>query len=322
MNKLSLVFLGTAVIAIQGCASVQPSTDGVAVYTFERASTLFPDNPKVLVEKYIGTRDTDLYRSPDNTVHYVSRQDVSETLEFDPGTGNLTFNKSMKKHAGGFVPQLPTSQQSVTLAETFLRRNDIAPRDRSQLKLVHLGGLRSSRVVDGKRAGPVIDELVTVNFGRVVDGIPVIGPGSKIVVNIGDKGEVMGMIRRWRELDRATRVALQPEELVSAQEAEEQARSQIIAEYGEGASFRILGSGKRYFDNNGKVLQPVYAFEVAITMKDPKVRPFDYLCVVPMMRSSPELLNLTATDPVAKKRLLGASELEPKVPTPDRALTD
>jgi hypothetical protein len=322
MNKLSLLLLGTAVLAIQGCAPLRPSTDSVALYTFERAATPSPDSSKSLVEKYIGARDADLYRSPNNTVHYVSKSDVTETFEFDVGTGNLTFNKSMKKHVGGFVPQLPTSEQSVALAQTFLRQNDIAPLDGSQLKLVHLGGLRSSAVVDGKRAGPVINELVTVNFGRVVDGIPVIGPGSKIVVKIGDKGEVMGMIRRWRELDRATRVTLRPEELVSAREAEELARRQIIAEYGEGASFRILGSGKRYFDNNGGVLQPVYAFEVAITMKDPKVQPFNYLCVVSMLRSSPEPLNLTAVDPMAKRRLLGVSQREPRTPALDRALID
>jgi hypothetical protein len=205
MNKLLLFLIGIIVSTIQGCAQLRPSTDAIAVYTFEPPSAIAPDNSKRLIEKFLGVRDVgDLYRSDDNTVYYVSKQDVSETFEHDLTTENLTFNKSMRKYTGNFVPQLPEPQQSVSLAEEFLRRNDIAPRDRSQLKMVHLGGLRSSGVIDGKRAGVVIDELVTVNFGRVVDGIPVIGPGSKIVVNIGDKGEIMGVIRRWRELNYAT----------------------------------------------------------------------------------------------------------------------
>ena len=322
MNKLLLLLVGIIVIASQGWAQQRSSTDAIYVYTFEPLSLIARDNSKSLIEKFLGMRDVeDLYRSTDNTVYYVSKQDVSETFEHDLTTENFTFNKSMRKYAGNFVPQLPEAQQSVFLAEEFLRRHGIAPRDRSQLKMVHLGGLRSTGVIDGRRAGAVIDELVTVNFGRVVDGVPVIGPGSKIVVNVGDKGEIMGAIRRWRELNYATKTTVRPEERWSLQEAEEMARQQIIAEYGEGTSYRILASGKRYYDNNGKVLQPVYAFEVEIVLKDQKVSPFNYLCVIPMLRQSPEPLNLTAVEPTAK-RLLSSPRRDQEAPTLDRTLND
>lgn len=321
MNKLLLLLLGTAVAALQGCAQLRPAADAVNVYTFESRDTAAQD-PRALVDRFLGVRDVgDLYRSDDSTLHYVSKQDVSETFEYDPATGNFTFNKSMKKYKGSFVPQLPDSQRSVFLAEEFLRTNGIAPRDFNQLKLVHLGGVRSTTVVDGRRAGPVIDELATVNFGRVVDGIPVIGPGSKIVVNVGDRGEIMGVIRRWRELDHTTRVRVPAEQLLPAQEAQEMARRQIMAEFGEGTSYRVLASSRKYYDNNGRLLQPVYAFEVTVTLRDPKVKPFDYLCVIPALRSSDEPLNLTAVDPAAK-RLIGIAHRDSKPPSAERGTTD
>ena len=322
MNRISLLLIGVGVGAIQGCAQLKPATDVVSLYTFEPPAPTQTDNSKRLLDKFLGVRDGgDLYRSDANTVHYVSKQDVSESFEYDLANENFTFNKSMSRYAGNFVPQLPDPQQSVSLAEAYLRGNDIAPRDLSQLKVVHLGGLRATAVIDGKRAGPVIDELVTVNFGRVVDGVPVIGPGSKIIVNVGDKGEIMGVIRRWRELNTATKVNFRAEEVLSLREAEALARRQILAEYGEGASYRILASGKRYYDNNGKVLQPVYSFEVTITLRDERVRPFDYLCVIPMLRDSPEPLNLTAIDPMAK-RLISSARREQKAPAPERSTSD
>ena len=322
MHILLLLLIGIVVSAIQGCAQLRPPADVIDVYTFEPPRAIAPDSSKKLIEKFLGARDVgDLYRSDDNTVYYVSKQDVSENFEYNLTTENLTFNRSIRKYAGNFVPQLPDPQQSVDLAEQFLRSNDIAPRDWSQLKIVHLGGLRSTSVIEGKRAGAVIDELRTANFGRVVDGIPVIGPGSKIIVNIGDKGEIMGVIRRWRELNYATKATVRPEEIVTLQEAEEMARRQIITEYGEGTSYRILASGKRYYDNNGNLLQPVYAFEVTITLRDQKVRPFDYLCVIPMLRHSPEPLNLTAVEPVAK-RLIGTPRRDQKTPPSERTLSE
>jgi hypothetical protein len=228
---------------------------------------------------------------------------VSETFEHDLNNGNFTFNKSMKKYGGDYAPRLPGKDEARKLAEEFLRGNSLMPKNRDELTLVHFGGLRSSSVIGGKKAGPVIDKLVTLSYGRTIDQVPVIGPGSKLVVSLGEKGEVMGMIRRWRELAPGSRKEVQAEETVSQQEAEELAKRQILSEYGEGTEYKVLGSGKAYYDNNGTILQPVYTFETAITLRDQKVKPFNYLCVIPALKKSPEPLNLTAVDPKAKEMI-------------------
>jgi hypothetical protein len=326
MKTTVLTLIGVATLSLAGACThkEQPQPEKtVFVYTFERPAVMDSNDSKKLIERFLGARDVgDLYKSSDNTLYYVSKTDVSETFEHDINNGNFTYNKSMKKYTGDYVPQLPGKEDATKLAEEFLSKNALLPRNRNELKLVHFGGLRASTVIDGKKAGPVIDEMVTINYARVIDNTPVIGPGSKIVVKLGDKGEVMGVIRRWRELVAGSRKPVQPQEMIYQQEAEEMARRQVMTEYGEGTSYRILGSGRAYYDNNGSILQPVYTFEVAISLQDQKVSPFNYLCVVPTLRNSPEPLNLTAVDPRAKEMIKSIKRGERPSPRSERQPID
>ena len=281
-----------------------PSKDHTYVYAFESPGVSSETDSQALIERFLGNRKiSDVYKSDDNTVYYVSGADVNETFEHDLNTQNFAFNKRRRPHGENEAPQLPEREKAVRLAEEFLDKNGLLPRNMDELKMVHLGGLRSSNVVDGKKTGPIVDEMITVTYGRRIDSLPVIGPGSKIILKVGDKGEVVGLVRRWREL--GTREAVKEEEVISLQQAEELAKRQIRTEYGEGASYKILGVGKAYYDNNGKILQPVYVFETSINLqsKDERVKPFNYLCVIPMLRHSPEPLTLTAMDPQAKRRI-------------------
>jgi len=287
-----------------GGGGQQTGKENVFVYNFEDAATKTVDDSKKLIEKFLGSRDlANLYKSDDNTVYYTSKDDVSETFENDLNNGNFTFNRSMKQYMGTNAPQLPGREEAIRAAEEFLNKNGLMPKNRNELILAHYGGLRAAAVIDGKTAGPVIDKLVTVTYSRRVDELPVIGPGSKVVINIGNKGEVMGAIYRWRELSSASRKQVEAQQAISQTEAEEMAKRQIMSEFGEGTSYKIAGSGRAYYDNNGRILQPVYVFETTITLRDKKVAPFNYLCVIPLLRNSSEPLNLTAVDPRAKESL-------------------
>lgn len=304
-NILLALFVTTALICQFSCKpkSEPPTSKGdVYVYSFEDSRILSSDDSKKMVERFLGTKDTGpLYKSDENTVYYVSKDDVTETLEHDLNTGNFTFNKGMKKYLGDYAPRLLSKEDAIKAAEDFLSKNELLPKDRSQLKMIHFGGIRSSAVIDGKKAGPITDKLLTVSYGRVVDEMPVIGPGSKMVANVGEEGQIIGLVHRWRELSAQSRKQVQPEEMMSKEEAEEIAKRQIQQEYGEGISYKILGSGKAYYDNNGKTLQPVYTFETEIQLKDERVKPFNYLCVIPLLKQSSEPLQLTTVDPKAKE---------------------
>jgi hypothetical protein len=142
------------------------------------------------------------------------------------------------------------------------------------------------------------------------------------VANIGEGGELVGLVYRWRELDAQSKRKVGREEMLSQQEAEEMARRQIQQQYGQSISYKILGSGKAYYDNNGKILQPVYVFETEIKLKDGKVKPFNYLCVIQMLRQSPEPLQLTTVDPRARELIKTIRQGEPVPPAPEKAPND
>lgn len=306
-KTLSILIVSAIALTLYACkpkGEQPPPKESVFVYTFEAPAKGTVEDSKKLVEKFIGSRDLgNLYKSDENTVYYASKDDASETFENDLNNGNFTFSRSLKQYMGTSAPQLPAREEAIKLAEEFLSKNGLMPKNRNELTLAHFGGLRAAAVIDGKKAGPVIDKLITVSYSRRVDDLPVIGPGSKVVVNIGNKGEVTGAIYRWRELNTASRKAVEVREAISQQEAEELAKRQIAAEFGADASYKITKSGRAYYDNNGGILQPVYMFETDITSRDQDVAPFSYLCVIPLLRNSPEPLNLTALDPRAKESL-------------------
>ena len=327
MKKVLFVAVVAAALAL--LFSCKPKGGGssgsesVYVYSFADAGGRTIDDAKKMLETFLGITDTgSLYKSDENTVYFTSRDDVTTTFEDDLNTGNFTFHKGMQKYLGDYAPKLPDRDAAIKATEDFLRTNNLFPKDSRQLKLVHYGGIRSNTVIDSQKAGPITDKLITVTYGRLVDGLPVIGPGSKLVSNIGEGGELVGLVYRWRELDAQNKKQVGREEMLSQQEAEEMARRQIQQEYGQDITYKILGSGKAYYDNNGKILQPVYVFETEIRVKDEKVKPFNYLCVIQMLKQSPEPLQLTAVDPRARELIKNIRQGERPPPTSEQEKSD
>src|SRR4051794_34085473 len=114
MKKPYQILIGIAAIAMQACAPVRPAAEEASAYVYNFAPTRYvpSESPGTMIERFLGQRDVgDLHRSADNTLYYVSRQDVSETFQYDFNTGNLTFNKGRKRNAGS-IPQLPDSARS------------------------------------------------------------------------------------------------------------------------------------------------------------------------------------------------------------------
>jgi hypothetical protein len=286
------------------CNRTQPNQkDQLYLYSFEKTAPVTTDNSKQMINEYLGIKDVNnlTLNKDENVVYFVSDADVNTTFEQNLSNGNFEFNKLTKAY-DNLVPQLPSKDEAVKLAENFMKSKNIFPENAAQLQLIHNGGVRSQDVINGQKAGPVVDKLITLTYGRVLDSIQVIGSGSKIIINIGDKGEVVGLIRRWRELNISDRKLLKPEEMFTQSEAEEQARKQVQAEFGQ-APFEIVSSSRSYYDANGNYIQPVWAFNVMVNLnqEDKNVQAERYLCVIPMLKNSPEPLKLNALDPRAKQ---------------------
>ena len=218
-----------------------------------------------------------------------SDSDPTELYEQDE-KGNLLFNKSLKKYADAFRPSLLDDKQSEAAARKFLADNNLLPADQAEMKLAHIGGLRATKA----ETKEVIDKLKTVTFSRQLDGLPVVGPGSKMVVHLGDKGEVTGGIRRWREVEKSSKRNLDTRELKSESEAKQEVIARIQQRWGKNAKSQLSDGQIAYYDNNEGYVQPVYLFPATITLdvsrerNNSKTAVEDYLGIIPLMRNAPE----------------------------------
>jgi len=291
--------LGLALLAITLAASAQAAS--YSIYPFEKSPEANADATARLARQYLGTVELQTIQRTQDTLYLSSPKDNSTHIELNVVNGEFRFERGLKRYLGEFVPKLPSTKEVGDLSLGFLKQNGLLPKNTAELKLAHIGGLRAQSLIDGKNAGPIIDKLITVTYTRLVDGLPVIGPGSKLVLQIGDRGEVVGLIRHWRELNVANRKEISRADLIDENEAYDLAKRQILSEFGKDAVFEVCGKGPAYYDNSGGILQPVYIFETEVITIDDSVVPTKYLAVIPLLRNSPEPLALTALDPKAKE---------------------
>jgi hypothetical protein len=76
--------------------------------------------------------------------------------------------------------------------------------------------------------------------------VPVIGNGSKIVVNIGDKGEVEGVIRNWKAF--TSKRELKSTEIKTMAEMEKEFQALVASQFGKEAKAEVKRSYVLYFD--------------------------------------------------------------------------
>lgn len=301
ISTLLLIAGNAGLIGTQAFA--ETTTENLFLYSFEEAPILNVEASQTLMKQFLDGESVDrLNPSPDKTVRYVSPNDVNTTFEHNLVTGDLRFHRNFARYLGDFAPELPSTEEAIKVAELFLEENKLLPANPSELKIAHIGGLRTTTLIDENHAGPVIDKLITLNYSREINGVPVIGPGSKLIIDIGEKGEILSLTRHWRELSPKGR-EISPGDMNSLDEAQRLVALQISKEFGEKATFELIGSQTAYFDNNGRLLQPVYAFQTKVFLPDEQAQAFEYLSVIPVLRKSPEQLNLTKLDTKALRTL-------------------
>lgn len=314
MNIQKLLSLVIAVTfnagLISSNAEAAIDTSNLVVYSFQKTEPATLDTSKSYMKQFLSAEPSYLLVIPEtNIVRYVSARDVNTTFEHNVVTGDLSFNRNFSRYLGDFVPKLPTTDYALKTANLFLGKNGLLPVNPDELKVAHVGGLRTNAVLSTGKPGPVVDKLVTLTFSRELNGLPVIGAGSKMVINIGDAGEIISLTRRWRELDKP--ISLLPSDVLTEKEAFDLAKRQILSEFGDKSRFEILQTQVAYFDNNGTTIQPVFAFQTKIQLADAKLPPVEYVSVIPAMRKPIEKLNLTQVDPSALKLIMSGNTTAP-----------
>lgn len=238
-------------------------------------------------------------------------------------TGYLSFTHGMANQIDDKPGNLPSDDKAVEIARDFLRKNNLRPGNVEEMVLGRIGRVHSTSFDPrtGKK-GPVRDQMLTVYLARQIDNIPVIGSGSKMIVRIGDEGEVVGGARRWTELGHGRR--LKPEDLRSISELMKdieiflsQEMNQIPPQLsvkiaaGEIPPFpaqriEIIQFALVYYDNGGKYIQPALGYEANVRGTNPqtgKEWEYYYFGQTALLRDPPERVGPEPVSEEARRSL-------------------
>lgn len=280
------------------------------VYLYELNPTVAVNTSSFpsMVRKLAGKSFTTLKQNQTPGGMRFTSNEPTEFYEVNEGEGRFSFSKNLSRYMGNYKPSLPEPKAAQQIATSFLRENKLMAENPEEMHLIHSGGLRAD---DGN--GAVIDKLITLTYGRVIDGVPVVGKGSKIVVNIGEQGVVEGVIRNWKAF--SSKKEIDPPQIKNQAELEKEFQVMVSSQFGKESKAEIRRSYLVYFDNGGRFLQPVMAFETNVTLGTSATgasKQIPYLGIVEVMKSPAEKLNLTGVDP-AGIRTLNASKVSPEM---------
>ncbi len=191
-----------------------------------------------------------------NHLLHVSKNDATAHFRIDKTTGDFSMTKGYKNYLNDQATSgLPSKDQAVDVAKRHLTEMGLMPADQKQLVVRHVGGVNQADLVDGKSVERA--KLVTVHFGRQIDGIDVSGPGSKITVELGANGELVGLTRRWSEV---TEEKKNDSDLHSQAEVNNLVKAKLQRDGAHAKSIDSSGPDFGYFDDGKGNIEPAYFF--------------------------------------------------------------
>ena len=288
-------FAGAAGLLLAACTPTHtaPGTNNIAWKVFQLEPSRL-GTAQELSQKFLGSVKP---QELDGKYQASDPSDASVFFTQNAKTGDLSFSRSMKDYFSDKPSSLLNPEASQQRALAFLRENKLLPGDMAQFKLIHSGGLRMSYSSNNK-PGPVIDKLHTLTYGRQIDGIAVQGSGSKIVVHVGNGGEIVGLSRRWREARPVRDV--RPNELKTRAIAEREVRALIAKEFTESSKVELTKLTLAYYEDGGEFIQPAWQFAANVSEKEFRLQ---YFGAVPALSNPPEKIGPAQLDPMALKTI-------------------
>ncbi|ODS35395.1 MAG: hypothetical protein A7315_05635 [Candidatus Altiarchaeales archaeon WOR_SM1_79] len=176
-------------------------------------------------------------------------------------SGAFWYADFAKLNHPDYKPELPSKDEATKIAKEYLKRNEWLPKG-AILDSVHIN---ISERVEGKEREKRTKYLnnVCVNLRFSLNNINTYGPGAKIKVFIGHKGEVIGLFHAWRTVHEHKKFPA-----LSRRDIEDVLRHKLGVSL-EG--IEVKGVNFAYHAEscvlNSRFVQPVYVFELVAPAK-------------------------------------------------------
>ncbi|HJN17455.1 MAG TPA: hypothetical protein QGH10_18260 [Armatimonadota bacterium] len=190
---------------------------------------------------------------PDNPANF---------LMLDARSGYMSFDRGLADEIDDNRAELPGDREAEDIARELFTGLEIGPENDKELVLGHISRIRSQSFDPATgQEGDIITQALVVHLARELDGVRVIGPGSKLIARIGDGGKIVGGSSRWRDV--ADTQSMRRQKQLNAQDIQNGIAKFLKREVGQAKGVQITGMGLFYYDG-GNVIQPVVGYEASV----------------------------------------------------------
>jgi hypothetical protein len=222
-----------------------------------KPAPLSEDEAMRLAERITSFAKVDLVRTKepgerlDGRLLFANPKDPSATLDINLRNGDFLFNQGTAAYSKEEETKgLPSEEEAGRLAARHLERLNMLP-PRSELVVAHVGGL-SLGVHREDGSTSLYRKQVNVRYDRTLADLPVFGD-SRVVVRMGEGGDLVGLIRRWSAVDgRKAR----PDELQTDAAIERAVRDRLLTEGRTATSIVVKYTDLVLYDHGNGVIEP------------------------------------------------------------------
>lgn len=221
-----------------------------------------------LFKKAKKNKNVDLKEDTAGNLVYIDDKDGG-VFRINKTTGDVSFSKGYDGLGKpGATKGLPGKDDAVRMAKKYLSDLGEMPGKQDEMVLRHVGGLRMVDIDESGNATEY-DKLVTVEFGRQLDGVDVGGPGSKIIVELGADGELVSLTKRWSEVQAETKKGA---DFFTENEIKGNMKKYLGAEWSKASKVDAGAPDFGYFDDGQGNIEPAYFYEADLTYDGPEAK--------------------------------------------------
>lgn len=269
-NQLTTALLGTTLFAATSFAADQSIAEMIesATTSYSAVDTEAFDalETNAISNRLLAKSQMPMIASPmsmDGQVFFRHATDNTAILHIDSAGRTVVFNRGIGDISGlESTPALPSTEAAPAIATSLLAELELSPERAEEMVVEHVGGLNMGvEGADGETQ--VFEKLRTVRFGRQLDGQKVVGPGSRIQVQLGQEGEMRGVIRRW---DEVTSNSVAPEAKVTVEDVREMIEFRLDTAASHAEKIEFNSAEMVLFDDGNGVIEPVIHVIVDLTI--------------------------------------------------------
>jgi len=197
---------------------------------------------------------------PRNAIHLAHRGE--QILAFYEHSGAFTFSDVAKLNNAAYRPKLPALEEAPSITTKFLEAHDLLPENMMQ-DGVQVVNFEEVSLAGDEEKQSTLPNHICVNYRLQIGGLPTYGPGARIQVCLGEKGEVIGLVHAVRSYHRHADLELHPRSELQAILAKK------LGHPLESISLQDarLAYYAESFAGTGDFLQPVYVFSLGVPIK-------------------------------------------------------